>query len=559
MGLSDAGCYGGEIATPNLDRLAAEGLRFTQFYNTARCWPTRAAILTGYYAQQIRRDALPGLRLGRRPSWARLLPEMLQARGYRAYHSGKWHVDGKPVEGGFDRSYWVQDQDRFFSPRVHYEDDQRLAPVEPESGYYATTAIAEHAIRCLKEHAEKHAGRPFFHYLAFTCPHFPLHAPQEDVARYRGRFREGWDVLRKRRWERMRKMGIVDCGLSARDPAARPWKDLAEEERQSWEVRMAIHAAMIDRMDREIGRVLEQLRAMDAFRNTVVFFLSDNGASAERILRGDGHDPEAPPGSWRSYLCIEPGWSNLANTPLRRHKIWVHEGGISTPLIVHWPAWIAARGELRHDVGHVIDLVPTILELCGGQAPKTWGGKPVPPPPGRSLVPAFTQDGAVKRDYLYWYHSGNRALRVGDWKLVSAGRQGAWELYDLGRDRCESKDLAASHPETVRQLSEQWERCCEEFRKTAAASPARFPLGRLVQPAGFGRVDGDPLAGLADGGDVHAAEAPFGVDHACLGLHGAPPLGTGYFEVQRGVAAIAVEVLDARRRRPEDLFDRLAQ
>jgi arylsulfatase A-like enzyme len=469
MGFSDAGCYGGEIATPNLDGLATHGLRFTEFHNTARCWPTRASILTGYYAQQVRRDTLPGLKLGKRPSWARLLPEMLKPLGYRAYHSGKWHIDGGPVEGGFDRSYWLQDQDRYFSPRVHYENDQRLPPVEPDTGYYATTAIADHAVRCLKEHAEKYPDRPFFHYLAFTCPHFPLHALPEDIARYRGRYREGWDVLRQQRWQRMREMGIVNCALSARDPAARAWNELTEEERKAWEVRMEIHAAMIDRMDREIGRVLDQLREMDAFDNTVIFFLSDNGASAERLVRGDGHDPAAPPGSWRSYLCIEAGWSNLANTPLRRHKIWVHEGGISTPLVVHWPAGIAARGELRHDVGHVIDLVPTILELTGGKRPETWQGKPVPPPPGRSLVPAFTHDGSVARDYLYWYHSGNRAIRVGDWKLVSAGQDGPWELYDLSTDRCESNDLAAQHPDKVQELAARWEQCTEQFRETATS------------------------------------------------------------------------------------------
>ncbi len=467
MGFSDAGCYGGEIETPNLDRLADGGLRFTQFYNTARCWPTRGAILTGYYAQQIRRDALPGLPVGSRPPWARLLPEMLKPAGYRSYHSGKWHVDGKPVEGGFDRSYWVQDQDRFFSPRVHYENDERLPPVEPDTGYYATTAIADHAIRCLKEHAEKHAKKPFFHYLAFTCPHFPLHAPQEDIARYRGRYGEGWDELRRQRWKRMKEQGIINCELSARDPAAEAWNDLSKEEQERWQIHMAIHAAMIDRMDREIGRVLDQLRAMDALDNTVIFFLSDNGASAERLVRGDGHDPKAPPGSWRSYLCVEPGWSNLANTPLRRHKIWVHEGGISTPLIVHWPAGIAARGELRHNPGHVIDLAPTILELAAGQAPKGWDGKPVPTPPGRSLVPAFKKDDAVSRDYLFWYHSGNRAIRIGDWKLVSAGRKGRWELYDLGKDRCESNDLSSKHPEKVRELAGQWARCVEEFRNTA--------------------------------------------------------------------------------------------
>ena len=216
LGFSDLGCYGGEIETPNLDALAANGLRFTQFYNTARCWPTRAALLTGYYAQQVRRDTLPGLKRGNRPDWAQLVPVNLKASGYRAYHSGKWHLDGKPLQNGFDRSYLLADQGRFFSPKVHHEDDLRLAEVEPGSGYYATVAIADHAIRCLKEHAEQHEDQPFFHYLAFTAPHFPLHALPEDIARYRERYRKGWRSVRADRWKEMRRQRIVNGGeLSA--------------------------------------------------------------------------------------------------------------------------------------------------------------------------------------------------------------------------------------------------------------------------------------------------------------------------------------------------------
>jgi arylsulfatase len=497
LGYSDLGCYGGEIATPQLDGLAKNGLRFTQFYNTARCWPSRAALLTGYYAQQVHRDALPGLgggSRGVRQAWARLLPDFLRPLGYRSYHSGKWHVDGLPLEGGFDRSYLLQDQGRFFNPRVHYEDDKKLPPVEPNSGYYATTAIADHAVKCLQEHAAKYPDRPFFHYLAFTAPHFPLQALPDDIAKYRDRYRPGWDAVRQERWQRMKKMGLINCELSAleRDvgppyhfPQALqtlgdgevnrplPWRELTDEQRAFQSTKMAIHAAMVDRMDREIGRVLDQLRAMKAFDNTIIFFLSDNGASAEIMVRDDGHDPKAAPGSAATHLCLGPGWSSAANTPFRRHKTWVHEGGIATPLIVHWPNGIAARGELRHNPGHLVDLVPTLLELTGGKKPAAWKGEPIPPAPGRSLVPAFTKDNSVPHDYLWWLHEGNRAVRVGDWKLVAAGENSPWELYDLRTDRAESKNLAAQQPEKVAELEKMWKQRLEEFCALAAKTAAK--------------------------------------------------------------------------------------
>ena len=392
LGFSDLGCYGGEIETPNLDGLARDGLRFTQFYNTARCWPTRGALLTGYFAQQIRRDAVPGLPkgvrsggAGIRPQWAKLLPAMLKPAGYRSYHSGKWHIDGMPIANGFDRSYYLKDQGRFFYPKIHWEDDRKLPEVKKDAGYYATDAIADHAVKCLKEHAEKHSAKPFFHYLAFTAPHFPLHARPEDIARYRERYRRSWKKVRDARWERIRKIGIVTGKLSEveRDlgppypfPDALeklgpgevnrplPWRDLTEEQREFQSTKMAIHAAMIDRMDQAIGRVLVQLQAMGAFDNTLIFFLSDNGSSAQIMVRTDGHDPNAPPGSGPSYRCLGPGWSTVCNTPFRRHKTWVHEGGCATPFIAHWPRGIKDRGQLRRAPGHVIDVVPTILELA---------------------------------------------------------------------------------------------------------------------------------------------------------------------------------------------------
>ncbi|MAG94549.1 MAG: arylsulfatase [Planctomycetaceae bacterium] len=501
LGFSDLGCYGGEIETPHLDALAKNGLRFTQFYNTARCWPTRAALLTGYYAQQVRRDTLPGVPSGgrgKRPAWAPLLPAKLKPLGYRSYHSGKWHLDGMPLAGGFDRSYYLRDQGRFFNPNVHWEDDKKLPPVEKGTDYYGTTAIADHAIKSLKEHAQKHADKPFFHYLAFTAPHFPLHALPKDIARYRDKYRRDWAAVRNERWQRQQRMNLLNGKISAVElsvgppydfPEAfkilgpgevnrpLPWSELDQNQREFQAAKMAVHAAMIDRMDRDIGRVLGQLRAMQAFENTLVFFLSDNGASAEIMVRDDGHDPDAPPGSAATYLCLGPGWSTTCNTPFRRHKTWVHEGGISTPLVAHWPKGIAARGELRRNPGHVIDLAPTILELAGAPPQQTLDGKPVPPAPGKSLVPAFTQDDSVTREFLWWLHEGNRAIRVGDWKLVAAKTHGdeSWELYNLRQDRAETNNLAAKRPDKVRELSKKWADHFDETRKLATQDASRKP------------------------------------------------------------------------------------
>ncbi len=501
LGYSDIGSYGGEIATPNLDSLARNGLRFTQFYNTARCWPTRGALLTGYYAQQIHRDELPGLGgggQGVRQKWARLLPDFLKPAGYRCYHSGKWHIDGRVLDGGFDHSLDMKNQGNFFTSAGNSIDDVPVTPPADEKGYYATTATADHAIGLLKDHAQNHAGKPFFHYIPFIAPHFPLHALPEDIAKYRDRYLDGWEKMREARFARQKEMGITMTSLSALErevgppyafPDALeklgpgevnrplPWSELTEEQRRFQASKMAIHAAMVDRMDQEIGRILAQLKAMGAFENTLIFFASDNGASAEIMVRNGGHDPDAPMGSAASYLCLGPGFSSACNTPHRRHKTWVHEGGISTPLVVHWPAGIAARGELRHSPAHVVDFVPTVLDLLGIQKPRDWNGEPIPEAPGRSLVPAFAKDQALSRDSLWWLHEGNRAIRVGDWKLVAA--QGdAWSLYDLRTDRAEQHDLAAQMPGKVSELSALWQKQTDDFSALARLTLAEQPKGK---------------------------------------------------------------------------------
>lgn len=393
MGFSDAGCYGGEITTPNLDALAEGGLRFTQFYNTSRCWPTRAALLTGYYPQQVRRDGMPGAPpnfggAGKRPAWAQTIAQHLRPTGYRTYHSGKWHIDGKPTENGFDLSNEIS-----------------------------------------------------------RAPHFPLHALPEDIAKYQDHYTEGWDVLRTQRHQRQRSLGLDVANLSPLEPEVGPpyafpdqiamlgpgevnrplpWQQLTEQQQRFQAKKMAIHAAMVDRMDREIGRVLDQLRNMNAMDNTFICFLSDNGASAEMMVRGDGHDPAAAPGSAETYLCLGPGFSSAANTPFRRHKTWVHEGGISTPFIVHWPNGIKAKNEFRSTIAHVVDIAPTVLDLAGEKPDMAAA----PPISGTSLRPALAEDGVTLHDELWFYHKGNRALRQGAWKIIDSN-------ITRGRKRCQ--------------------------------------------------------------------------------------------------------------------------
>ncbi|MEY2880571.1 MAG: Arylsulfatase, partial [Verrucomicrobiota bacterium] len=499
LGYSDLGCYGGEIATPNLDSLARGGLRFTSAYNTARCWPSRAAITTGYYAQQVRRDIVAGVASGGgargiRPAWAPLITEFLRTAGYRNYHSGKWHIDGRPLGNAFDHSFEANGQSNFFKAPGNTDDER---PLTQTPDYYVTVSTAEHAIKYLREHAQKFSGRPFYHYLCFTAPHFPLHAPAADIAKYNDTYVRGWDTMAAERYARQKKSGIAtqpaaaferdvgppyafpdDIAKLGPDEVNRPvpWSTLTPSQQKFQAAKMAIHAAMVDRMDQEIGRVIAQLKAMGAYENTLILFGSDNGASAEMMVRGDGHDPAAPMGSAKSFLCLGPGWSSASNTPFRRHKTWVHEGGISTPLIAHWPAGIAARGELRHTPTHLIDVVPTLLELSGATKPAAIKGHAVPPSPGRSLVPAFAKDVTVPHDYLWWEHEGNRALRAGDWKLVAL-KDAPWELYDLATDRAESKNLAAARPEKVRELAAQWERHMEETKKLALTDPPANATG----------------------------------------------------------------------------------
>lgn len=494
MDYSDAGCYGGDIDTPNLNRLAADGLRFTQAYSTARCGPSRSCLLTGQYAQQTACDVMTP---GNIPAWTRFAPQHIKPLGYRAYHSGKWHMRFRPLaSAGFDRSYTLLDQNRFFTPTAHLLNDERLPSPKLSDGFYATSAIADYAVKFLQEHARDHASDSFYLYIAFTSPHFPLQALQEDIDLYKDRFAEGWDFAGQRRHERMKKIGLVNCKLAPLGPGvwppwnmkpedqltgfgpgevhnAVPWASLTREQKDFQQTKMAIHAAMITRMDREIGRVLGQLNRMNAYDDTLILFLSDNGASAEIMIRADGHDRSARPVSARTHLCLGPGWSSAANAPFRLHKSWVHEGGISSPWIAHWPQGIAEKEKLRRNPCHFVDVVPTLIDLGGGDPAKAMPPG-VPPLAGKTITPVLKKDHTVSREYLYFNHNNNRALRQGDWKLVAAGAGGAWELYNVASDRCEQKNLVADEPKRVEAMAALWKSTDRGFVETREkASPTK--------------------------------------------------------------------------------------
>jgi len=498
LGYSDIGCYGSEIDTPNLDALAKSGKRFSHFYNTARCWPTRSALLTGYYAQQIRRDTVPGVKSGgqgQRPSWAKLLPDRIASLGYHSYHSGKWHVDGLPTKNGFEKSYSLQDHDRHFYPKNHTLDDKPLPVVDPNDSYYSSTEIANRAIEQLQHHQSNHNGKPFFSFVAFTAPHFPLHAPSQLIDKYKSKYLAGWDRIRQERWSKMKTLGL-DFGLQNPSdietevgppypfPDALqklgdgevnrpiPWDKLTDSQKRFQAEKMATHAAMIEAMDNEIGRICTYLKEdANRWNNTLILFLSDNGASAEIMVRGDGHDTTAPAGSAKTYLCLGPGWSSVSNTPFRRHKTWVHEGGISTPMIAHWPAGIKPDVKPIATPYHVIDIVPTLLQLANQDQHKVSSAIEGPLLPGTSFTKAFSENASAQeetpRRALWWQHEGNRAFQEGNLKIVAAGKDSSWELYNLANDRSETKNLANTHPEDLQRLVDKWNEWTEQFRVQA--------------------------------------------------------------------------------------------
>jgi arylsulfatase len=472
MGFSDLGCYGSEIDTPNIDRLAGEGVRFSQFYNAARCCPTRASLLTGLYPHQagvghMRADLdLPAYR-GHLNDRCVTIAEVLGQAGYDTAMVGKWHLgqayDQWPLAKGFDRYTGLLDgASHYFDPppsRALVRDNKPFAPksvdryesrshLQPD--FYMTDFFSDWAARYTKEHARGES--PFFLYLSYTAPHWPIHAPRRTIEKYRGRFMEGWDALREQRHRRLVESGLVSerWTLPPRDSRVPAWSEV--EDREAWDHKMAAYAAMVDRMDHGIGRVLQALDEQGVAENTLVLFLSDNGAASI----GLGKNANAPPGSPESYMGYHRPWANLSDTPFRKYKIWTHEGGIATPFIARWPGR-SEPGSVSHEPGHVMDVMPTCLEAAGASYPSSFEGRSVTPPAGRSLTPVLQGESRDGHDALYWSHTDNHAVRSGRWKLVSANGRDEWQLYDMEADRTETNDLASKRPDAVSALAQQHE------------------------------------------------------------------------------------------------------
>jgi arylsulfatase len=471
LGYADIGCYGGEIKTPNLDKLAQNGLRFTNFFNTARCCPSRASLLTGLYSHQAGVGhmtdnlKLPGYQ-GQLHRNCITIAELLRLVGYRNYMVGKWHLssnsnmkepnDTWPVSRGFHRFYGtIPGGGNYFRPHGLVRDQTPIEP--PKEGYYYTEAISDNAVQFVRDHKKDHAQSPFFLYVAYTSPHWPLHALKEDIARYRGQYRAGWDVLRTQRQKKMLELGIIDSKWKTPASDAKAFKDLTEKEIDELDLRMAIYAAQVDRMDQGIGRIIASLEKEGLLNDTLVMFMADNGACAEIIERGTGGELGGPD----SFSSYGVGWAWFSNGFLRLFKHWVHGGGVSSPLIVHWPTRIppTSHGQLRRQPGHLIDIMATCADVSGAKYPAEHKGNKITPLEGKSLLPALA-DKAIEREAIHWEHEGNKAILVGQWKLVSK-HPGPWELYNLEQDRAETTDLAKSHPERVRDLAARWQAWAE--------------------------------------------------------------------------------------------------
>ncbi|MBN1479478.1 arylsulfatase [candidate division KSB1 bacterium] len=526
MGYSDIGCYGSEIHTPTLDELAANGVRYTQFYNTARCCPTRACLLTGLYPHQtgvghmMNDRGTPAYR-GDLNRTSVTIAEVLKPAGYSTYMVGKWHVTPAakryettnwPLQRGFDRFFGtIHGAGSFYDPNTLVSGNDYIAPGD---NFYYTNAISDTAVKFIEQHKP---DQPFFMYVAYTAAHWPMHALSDDIAKYDGVYDDGWDKLREKRYKRMLEMGLITPDWPMSPPDAKPnaWRFDDDPE---WHARcMEVYAAMIDCMDQGIGRIVAKLREKAQLDNTLIFFLQDNGACAEQYgmwkepltdAELNVRQPKQPdelqwdmvpkftrdgrpvclgrvlPGPADTYIGYAAGWANASNTPFRMYKHWVHEGGISTPLIVFWPKGISARNELRGQPGHLIDIMATCVDVAGAQYPATCAGNNITAMEGVSLVPSFANLELEREAPLYWEHEGNRAVRLGAWKLVSRAHERPqhwtgidvlamenWELYDLEQDRTELHDLAAQYPDRVAEMAALWQSWAE--RVGAVPKPPR--------------------------------------------------------------------------------------
>lgn len=487
MGFSDVGAYGAEvIETPHIDRLAARGVRFTQFYNHARCSPTRASLMTGQYPHRAGMGFLASNRYSddfteKRPTMEYqgflnertvTIAEALRQAGYQTFMSGKWHMGARetsrPRTRGFDRFYGILGgATNYFRPDDLRLDGETIPQSELGADYYVTDAFTDHAMRFIEEGDR---DRPFFLYLAYTAPHWPLQAPNEDIAKYEDAFAMGWDALRRQRLRNQKEMGLFPktLRLSPRHPESYPWTE--EYDRGRMARRMAVYAAMMDRVDQNVGRLMEQLDALGETENTLVVFLSDNGACAEPIGKDDLYEERAGPAdSFEGYLLP---WANASNTPFRLFKHWVHEGGVATPLIAAWEGQIPAGTINRRQTGHVKDLMATFLDAAGAEYPATRDGTETLPLAGRSVLPAMRDPDSADNAPIFFEHEGNRAVRDGRWKLVSVyngihenimrvgtgRRTGEWELYDMRRDRTELEDLSDVYPARTKAMQEEYER-----------------------------------------------------------------------------------------------------
>nr|MBI1229623.1 sulfatase-like hydrolase/transferase [Cytophagales bacterium] len=499
MGYSDLGSFGSEINTPNLDRLAEGGIKFTQFYNAARCCPTRASLLTGLYPHQtgigdMTNDmGLPGYR-GDLNGQCVTLGEALKSTGYQTFVSGKWHVTKHvdswrtwltedqrihtskhnwPLQRGFDTFFGtIHGAGSYYNPSTLTRDN---TPVNAPEGFYYTDAISDHAVSVIREHARTGNGKPFFGYISYTAPHWPLHALPEDIEKYKGKYDAGWDAIQAERITTMKKMGLIhpDWSLGGKDPEIKGWE--STENKAWWAACMEVYAAMIDRMDQGIGKIIQALEESGQLENTLILFLQDNGGCHEVLtdkwprslhfpdIQRDGspllrgNDVTVFPGPENTYMSYSAEWASVSNTPFRLYKHYIHEGGISTPLIAFWPKGIKDAARISNHLGHIVDIMPTVLEVAAGEYPTVYKGEKITPMEGQSLVPIFNSQSFTRKP-IGWEHEGNRGFRNGRWKLVERRSPVVvWELYDMETDRTEQHDLAANYPAVLQSMINQYE------------------------------------------------------------------------------------------------------